>query len=206
MVLPAQRSPGCLPPRGSRTTAPTSNAGPPAPAPPARSASAVTPQPRDHPSTIAVQVLGLAPTAPFTPLNLCVLLLFLEGSVSYFAQLEKGRAGRWRAVLLVTETKGPLRSGWGGEVQRRQVTPLIRGAILGNAQGSAEHVEPSSRVSVRNEKPRKVQESLSSELPEFLEGLHCEAEISRQKLASAYAWTLHLFLGQWPQRQPWGQA
>lgn len=91
-------------------------------------------------------------------------------------------------------------------MQRRQVTPLIRGAILGNTQGSAGHVEPSSRVSVRNETPHKVQESLSSELPEFLEGLHCEGEISGQKLASAYACTLPLFLGQWPQRQPWGQA
>lgn len=75
VVLLAQRSPGCLPPRGSRTTAPTSNAGPPAPAPPGRSASAVTPRPRGRPSTIAVQVLAPAPTAPFTPLNLCFLLL-----------------------------------------------------------------------------------------------------------------------------------
>ena len=85
----------------------------------------------------------------------------------YFAQLEKGRAGRWRAVLLVAEAKGPPRPGWGGDVQRRWVSLLVRGAILGNARGRAEHVEPSSCVSVSKVKPHRVQESLSSELTEF---------------------------------------
>ena len=52
-------------------------------------------------------------------------------------------------------------------MQRRWVSLLVRGAILGNAQGRAEHVEPSSCVSVRKVKPHRVQESLSSELTEF---------------------------------------
>lgn len=51
------------------------------------------------------------PHSSFHPPEPVLLVAFPEGSVSYFAQLEKGRAGRWRAVLLVTETKGPLRSG-----------------------------------------------------------------------------------------------
>ena len=69
-------------------------------------------------------------------------------------------------MLLVTEAKGPLRSGRGGEVQRRQVSPSVRGAILGNTRGSAEHVEPSSCVAVRKVKPHPAQESPSSELTE----------------------------------------
>lgn len=48
----------CLPSRGTRTTAPTSSAGPPAPAPPGRSASGGTPRPHGRPSTAAAQVLG----------------------------------------------------------------------------------------------------------------------------------------------------
>lgn len=48
----------CLPSRGTRTTAPTSSAGPPAPAPPGRSAWGGTPRPHGRPSTAAAQVLG----------------------------------------------------------------------------------------------------------------------------------------------------
>lgn len=69
-------------------------------------------------------------------------------------------------MLLVTEAKGPLRSGWGGEVQRQRVSPSVRGAILGDTRGSAEHVEPSSRVGVGKVKPHPLQESPSSELTE----------------------------------------
>lgn len=66
----AGRTPGflptsCLPPRGTRTTAPTNSAGPPAPAPPGRSALGGTPRPHGRPSTAAAQVLG--PSASAAP-------------------------------------------------------------------------------------------------------------------------------------------
>ena len=108
---------GCLPPRGSRTTAPTSNAGPPAPAPPGRSASAGTPRPRGRPSTIAAQVLAPTPHSCVYPRACASCCFSSEESVSYSAQLEKGRTGRWRAVLLVTEAKALC--GLGGEVKCR---------------------------------------------------------------------------------------
>lgn len=64
-ALPASCSPAVFPPRGVRTTAPTSSAGPPAPAPPGRPASGGTPRPHGHPSTAAAQVLG--PSASSAP-------------------------------------------------------------------------------------------------------------------------------------------
>lgn len=84
-------SAGCLPRRGTGMTAPTSSAAPPAPAPPARSASGVTPRPHGRPSTTAAQVL--VPGVPFIPVKLRFWLLFLCESVSYFTQLGKRRTG-----------------------------------------------------------------------------------------------------------------
>lgn len=67
-------------PRGIRMTAPTSSAGPPARAPPGRSASAVTPRPCGRPSTTAVQVH--APRGLFYPREALLLVAFPLMSLS----------------------------------------------------------------------------------------------------------------------------
>lgn len=77
-----------FPPRGSRMTAPTSSAGPPARAPPARSASGVTPRPHGRPSTTAVQVLG---PRGFHPDEAVLLVAFPRTHLSLILNRNSGR-------------------------------------------------------------------------------------------------------------------
>ena len=90
-------------------------------------------------------------------------------------------------------------------MQRRRVSPSVRGAILGNTRGSAEHVEPSSCVAVRKLKPHPAQESPSSEL-RVLGRSALRTQNQRAETGLSMRVDASLYLGQWPQRQPWGEA
>lgn len=65
-----------FPPRGTRMTARTSSAGPPAQAPPGRSASGATPRPHGRPSTTAAQVLSPMASLPRSKPYFLLLSLF----------------------------------------------------------------------------------------------------------------------------------